>query len=221
MNLPLCNLWTSPRPHLCYWKDRFDAVISCMVLLKGGSKAERQGAPAVLSQGGSFSADRCTAFVSFCLLFLYLPACTNWKGRGFSGRSVLPIPVPHLLSWHDATSKMSLGSEQTAAQMIPGREAQARRGQWQVEEDDALRSQPRHQPFLHWQFLPFISSHCVPSLTGLLIHLGPWNIKWYSAHCEIILCLSSSDLETTCHRSGPSQPWTHRLLINKTSNSAK
>lgn len=84
-----------------------------------------------------------------------------------------------------------------------------------------LRSQARHQPFLHWKFLPLIRLHRVPSLTVLLVHLGPSNIKRYSTCCEITLFISSRDLDTTCHCVGPLQAWPHHSFKVKTSSSAK
>lgn len=165
--------------------------------------------------------DALPSLVSACSFCISQPAITG-RARGSPAVACCWFQFPtSTTDTSDATSKTSLCLEQMDTQMIPRREEQARLGQCQVEEDNVLRSQPRHQPFLHWKFLPFISLHCVPSLTGLLIHLGPSNIKRYSACCEIILCLSSSDLEIICHHSGLFQTWTHHLLINKTSNSAK
>lgn len=219
MNLPLRVCWTAPGSHFIPLKRQ---IWHC----DSSYHSPESGFTQLMKDGAAASSRIATLHWSMqclhCLHFL-TPLQPSITGRTSSSPTVRCQWFQFCSSTTettDATSKTFLHSKQTHTQVMPRKETQTRHRWWQTEEDDILRSQSGHQPFLHWKFLPLIRLHKGPSLTVFLVHLGLSNIKKYSVCCEITLFICSRDLDAMCHCAGPLQAWPHHSFKAKTSSSA-
>lgn len=155
MNLPLHGCRTGPGSHFIPLKRQIRHCDSSRRSEREFTPLMKEGAAAVLAHGHSAS-DQYRVYTSLCRLFL-IPLQPLGTG-GTSGSPTVRCQWFQFCSsaaeTNNATSKKSLHLKHGDHLCGGLRETQTRHKRWQMEEDNILRSRPRHQLSLHWKFLP-------------------------------------------------------------------